>query len=57
MTTSADVFRALAHDAKLRASNAMEEADKAAWLELAEDWLRLADAADKVAADIRKAPN
>jgi hypothetical protein len=45
--TDADEFRKLAEDCRQLAASERKQVDKAFWLRLAEDWLQLAQGADK----------
>jgi hypothetical protein len=45
--TDAERFRKEAEDCRELAGKAMSPADKEAWLQLAEDWLKLAQEAEK----------
>jgi len=45
--TEADRFRKQAEDARQMAAKAISPLDAATWLRIAEEWLRLAQAADK----------
>jgi hypothetical protein len=45
--TDADEFRKLAEDCRQLAAGEHKQVDKAFWLRLAEDWLKLAQDADK----------
>jgi len=41
----ADEYREAARECEFRAGKAVQEADRAEWLRMAEDWRRLADGA------------
>jgi hypothetical protein len=45
--SDADGFRKQAEDARQMASRSVKQEDKAFWLRLAEDWITLAQEADK----------
>jgi hypothetical protein len=49
MESDAEEFRKQADDCRALAARAIKPIDKASWLRLAEDWLKLAQAADKPA--------
>jgi hypothetical protein len=46
-TVLSDEFRKLAEDCRQLAASERKQVDKAFWLRLAEDWLKLAQGADK----------
>jgi hypothetical protein len=52
MDSDADDFRKQAEDCRAFAARARKPIDKASWLRLAEDWLKLADEADGAAAPL-----
>jgi hypothetical protein len=52
--STADDFRRQAEECRQMAARAISPIDKASWLRLAEDWLRLAQTADKSAARASK---
>jgi hypothetical protein len=45
--TKADEFRKQANDAREMATRALKQEDKAFWLRVAEDWIKLAQQADQ----------
>jgi gluconate kinase len=45
--SDADEFRKQANDARQMAARSLKQEDKAFWLRLAEDWIKLAQEADK----------
>jgi hypothetical protein len=45
--SAADDFRKQAEEARQMAARSLKQEDKAFWLRLAEDWLKLAQDADK----------
>lgn len=45
--SDADDFRKQAEDARNHAARSLKQVDKAFWLRLAEDWIKLAQEADK----------
>jgi gluconate kinase len=45
--TKADEFRKQANDAREMATRALKQEDKAVWLRVAEDWIKLAQQADQ----------
>ena len=45
--SDADDFRKQAEDARQMATRSLKQGDKAFWLRLAEDWIKLAQEADK----------
>jgi hypothetical protein len=47
MSADADQFRKQAEECRQLAATALKAVDKAFWLKLAEDWLKLAQEADK----------
>jgi hypothetical protein len=47
MSADADRFRKQAEECRQLAATALNALDKAFWLKLAEDWLKLAQEADK----------